>query len=42
MKYDEVGRRAWAPFLSRFGVLANESPADRQIWREAAASNPAA
>jgi phenylacetic acid degradation operon negative regulatory protein len=42
MSYDEVGRRAWAGFLSRFGVLANESPADRQIWREAAASNSAA
>jgi len=39
MRYDEVGRRAWAGFLSRFGVLADESPADRQIWREASASN---
>ena len=40
MTYDEVGRRAWAAFLSRFGVLANDSPMDRQIWREATA-NPA-
>ncbi|MFN2425829.1 MAG: PaaX family transcriptional regulator C-terminal domain-containing protein [Candidatus Binatia bacterium] len=36
--YDEVGRRVWAPFLNRFGVLASESPVDRQIWREAAAA----
>ena len=38
MAYDEVGRRCWAPFLGRYGVLANESPMDRQIWREAAAA----
>ncbi|HXC49595.1 MAG TPA: hypothetical protein VN634_01805 [Candidatus Limnocylindrales bacterium] len=35
--YDEVGRRCWAPFLNRFGVLVTESPMDRQIWRSAAA-----
>jgi len=38
MAYDEIGRRCWAPFLARYGVLANESPKDRQIWREAAAA----
>ena len=35
MAYDEVGRRCWAGFLSRFGVHASESPMDRQVWREA-------
>jgi phenylacetic acid degradation operon negative regulatory protein len=34
--YDEVGRRAWAPFLARYGVLASEPPMDRQLWRDAA------
>jgi phenylacetic acid degradation operon negative regulatory protein len=36
--YDEVGRRCWAPFLSRYGVLAGESPMDRQLWRNSAAA----
>jgi phenylacetic acid degradation operon negative regulatory protein len=33
--YDAVGRRCWAPFLNRFGVLVSESPMDRQLWRDA-------
>lgn len=36
--YDEIGRRCWSPFLARYGVLASESPMDRQIWREAEAA----
>jgi phenylacetic acid degradation operon negative regulatory protein len=34
--YDEVGRRCWAPFLDRYGVLVTDSPMDRQLWRNSA------
>lgn len=36
--YDEIGRRCWAAFLDRFGVLVSEPPMDRQIWRDASAA----
>ncbi len=39
-RYDEIGRRCWAPFLSRHGVLVSDSPMDRQLWRDAAAEYP--
>ncbi len=38
IEYDKVGRRCWAPFLARYGVLANQLPMDRQLWREASAA----
>lgn len=41
--YDEVGRRCWAPFGQRFGILVDDPPMDRQLWRDAAvarASSP--
>ncbi|HEY2775210.1 MAG TPA: PaaX family transcriptional regulator [Candidatus Binatia bacterium] len=36
--YDEIGRRCWAPFIARYGVLTTEAPMDRQLWRDAAVS----
>jgi phenylacetic acid degradation operon negative regulatory protein len=36
--YDEIGRRYWAPFLERYGVLLGDSPMDRQLWRDAESS----
>ena len=35
--YDDIGRRCWASFLERYGVLVSDSPMDRQLWREPAA-----
>ncbi|MFN2377420.1 MAG: PaaX family transcriptional regulator [Candidatus Binatia bacterium] len=40
--YDEIGRRCWAPFLNRYGVLVSDSPMDLQIWRETAPGGLAA
>lgn len=37
IRYDGVGRRCWAPFLGRHGVLVTDSPMDRQLWRSAEA-----
>jgi phenylacetic acid degradation operon negative regulatory protein len=34
--YDEIGRRCWAPFLDRFGILVTESPMDRRLWSDPA------
>jgi phenylacetic acid degradation operon negative regulatory protein len=33
--YDEIGRRCWAPFMERYGLLVSHSPVDRQLWRDA-------
>lgn len=32
-RYDELGRRIWAPFLRRFGVPAAVAPMDQRLWR---------
>lgn len=37
--YDGAGRRCWAPFLNRYGVLVSDLPMDRQLWRSAAAAD---
>jgi phenylacetic acid degradation operon negative regulatory protein len=36
IRYDEVGRRVWAPFVQRYGLRATSSPTDSQGWREPA------
>lgn len=33
--YDEIGRRYWAPFVKRYGVLLGDSPMDRRLWQDA-------
>lgn len=36
IRYDELGRRVWAPFVSRYGLSIAVSPMDTQTWREPA------
>lgn len=36
IRYDEVGRKVWAPFVARYGLFTAVSPMDTQAWREPA------
>jgi phenylacetic acid degradation operon negative regulatory protein len=36
IRYDEIGRRVWTPFIARYGLSTTLSPMDTQAWREPA------